>query len=211
MVPATDSQLRSPPESRCPGQRHGLAIPITINHSHLGPRRERCPKVAQQYDGLSDLVIRLQQEHGVNCPWQQRVIRPAQYRFDVAQALFANSRFNVTYGLRIDIDGVHGSSIPHTFRGTDCEPTRPAPISATVLPGAIPRMSMTRLIRSLSSLPGESKMERSPVYGLLVLRCSDCSVAAFCNLALMQKNCRSRRTIRLSRLNMMDSILKQLF
>src|SRR6267378_2760039 len=54
----------------------------------------------------------------------------------------------------------------------------PAPISATVLPGAIPRMSMTRLICSLSSLPGESKMERSPVYGLLVLRCSDCCVAA---------------------------------
>jgi hypothetical protein len=155
LVPATDSQLRSPPESRCPGQRHGS------RHSHYDqslppwPRRERCSKVAQQYDGLSDLVIRLQQEHGVNCPWQRRVIRPAQYRFDVAQVLFANSRFNVTYGLRIDIDGVHGSSIPRLAARTVNQPD-PAPIPVTVLPGAIPRMSMTRLICSLSSLPGES-------------------------------------------------------
>src|SRR6266851_9549752 len=35
-----------------------LAIPITINHSYLGPRRERCPKIAQQCDRLSNLVIK---------------------------------------------------------------------------------------------------------------------------------------------------------
>src|SRR5258707_13237340 len=82
----------------------------------------------------------------------------------------------------------------------------PAPISATVFPEAIPTMSITRLICSLSSLPSESKMERSPVYGVLVLRCSDCRVTALCDLAVMHWNCRSRTTTTLSRFNMMDPI-----
>src|ERR1700751_2728329 len=46
----------------------------------------------------------------------------------------------------------------------------PAPISATFFPDVTPRMSITRLICSLSSRPGVSKIERSPVYGVLVLR-----------------------------------------
>ena len=67
-------------------------------------------------------------------------------------------------------------------------------------------MSITRLmICSLSSLPGESKIERSPEYGVLVLRCSDCCVAAFCDVAVMQENGRTRTTITLRRLSIMDS------
>jgi hypothetical protein len=50
-------------------------------------------------------------------------------------------------------------------------------------------------------------MDRSPVYGVLVLRCSDCRATALCDLAVMHWNCRSRTTTTLSRLNMMDSIL----
>ena len=176
----------------------------------LAPARERCSKVAQQCDWLSNLVIRLQQEHRVNLFRQERVVRLPQYRFDVAQVLFPNSRTNVANGLGIDIDGVHGSGVPTRFAARTVNQPDPAPISATVLPGTIPKMSITRLICSLSFLPGESKMERSPVYGVLVLRCSDCCVAAFCDSAVMQENGRSRTTIRLRRLSMMDPILKQL-
>src|SRR5579862_7561400 len=46
----------------------------------------------------------------------------------------------------------------------------PAPMSATFVPGAIPRVSITRLICSRSSRPGVSKIDRSPVYGVLVFR-----------------------------------------
>src|ERR1700722_7930466 len=56
----------------------------------------------------------------------------------------------------------------------------PAPMSATFFPAEILRMSSTRLICSLSSRPGESKIDKSPVYGLLVLRGWVCEVDASC-------------------------------
>jgi len=33
-------------------------------------------------------------------------------------------QLRVTNGLGIDIDGIHGSSVPYPFRCTDCEPPR---------------------------------------------------------------------------------------
>src|SRR6185312_14101921 len=102
-----------------------LTIAIAVNHSYFGSSRQGCPKVTQQCDWLSNLVIRLQQEHSVDLFWQERVVRLPEYRFDVVQVLFSNSRVDVTNGLRIDIDGIHGSSVPDTFRRTDCEPPGP--------------------------------------------------------------------------------------
>src|SRR6266496_1336840 len=77
----------------------------------------------------------------------------------------------------------------------------PAPISATALPGVIPKMSITRLICNLSSLPGESKIERSPVYGSLVLRCSLGCGAGDCDRAVAHWNCRSRTKTKPRRLD----------
>src|SRR6516225_7039993 len=87
---------------------------------------------------------------------------------------------------------------PTRFAARTVNQPEPAPISATFFPGAMPRMSITRSICNLSSRPGESKIERSPVYGVLVLRVSldcCCRVAVVRHAATGRKKHQTRKRI----------------
>lgn len=102
-----------------------LAIPIAVDHSYPSPWCQRPAQVSQQCDWLSDFVIRLQKEHGVNFRGQERIIRFSQDGFDVVQVLFEGSGLDVADGLGIYVDGIHGSGFTHPPGCADREPPGP--------------------------------------------------------------------------------------
>ena len=94
-----------------------FAVAVAINDADARSRPQCGPQIAQQNDGLGDLVIGLQHQHRVNAVrGEPGIVGLAVYGSYVGQMFVAGTLLNVAGCLGINIHGIHHPGRPLAWR-----------------------------------------------------------------------------------------------
>jgi hypothetical protein len=74
-------------------------------------------QVAEEHDRLRDLVVSLEEQHGIHRIGQKRVVRVAENGFDVVQVFLFQARVDVLNRLGINVLGLNRAFVADPSRG----------------------------------------------------------------------------------------------
>src|SRR4029077_16668080 len=99
-----------------------LGFAVAVDDADLGAGAKSGAQVAQESDGLGDLVVGLQEQNGVDLVGgQEGVVFVAEDGVHVMELFFLGAVFDVVDGFGVDVDGVDTARVCDAAGGKDGE------------------------------------------------------------------------------------------